>query len=219
MVVACLGLFIVLPGDGLADEPPMSGLQLRPPQQSAGQSSPQPSTIAELHDIRGPIELPEPVPYGLYLVITAALLAIGAGVWWWLRHRGPAPVAAIPPAVLARDGLMRARELMTPEQTLAYMTQVSAILRSYLELRFTLAATSQTTREFYQTLPNRMAELPVLTLYRDELQHCLEQCDLAKFAHQPASLADMQQMENSLLAFINTTEVPAAGASDQREGR
>lgn len=219
IVLVGLGLFIGLAGSALAEDAPSPGLQLRPQQQAPSQSLPQPAAAPELHDIRGPLELPTPTPYALYLAIGAVLLAIAGVVWWWLRRRRPAPVTAIPPAVLARDGLMRARELMTPEQALAYMAQVSAILRSYLELRFNLAATSQTTREFFQTLPRRMTELPVLDRYRDELQRCLEQCDLAKFAHRPAAMDDMQQVERSLLDFINGTEEPAAGAGARGEGQ
>lgn len=115
----------------------------------------------------------------------------------------------------ARDKLMLARELMTAEQALAYMTRISDILRGYLEARFLVRTTRQTTREFFHTISGSMAEHPELAQFSGELKSCLERCDLAKFAHQPATAADLAAMENSVLSFVNTTEqenaAPARG--------
>jgi len=213
-LLAIVMLLADLPGIAAAAQTPQPPLQLRPQQQSPGQAVQQTDIPTELHDIKGPLDLPEPVPYLLYGLIALAALVVLALLYWWLFRRPKPVVPPIPPAVRARDELMRARELMTPEQALSYMQRISEILRRYLEARFLLPTTRQTTREFFRELTNA----PELAACEDELQSCLERCDLAKFAHKPAALGQLQEMEESVLDFVNRTEpaapqAPAGGGS------
>jgi hypothetical protein len=175
-------------------------LQLvNPPSQTGDTSIP-----TTLHDIQPPLDLPEPIPYILYGSIgLGVLLALGILLYWLYKRRNrPAP--PIPPGILARSDLMEARSLMTETTTLTYMNRVSEILRRYIEARFSLTTTRQTTSEFFRSIattgPNSQ-----LTPYREELKQCLESCDLAKYAHRGALVTHLQQMEDTLLNFINTT--------------
>lgn len=205
LVLCAVIFFLFLPDIAAADtqHPPLRLLQ---PQQSLGQTLQQTAAPATLHDIHGPVLLPEPVPYLLYSLIGLAALALLFLLYWWLVKR-PKPVAPpIPPGMRARDELMRAREFMNPEQALHYMERISEILRSYLESRFHLRTTRQTTSEFFLSLAGEIPEHLALSGFNTELKTCLERCDLAKFAHQPAAIEHLQEMENSVLNFVNQTE-------------
>jgi hypothetical protein len=191
-----------------AGQPPLKLLQSgqTPGQTAATDTVPVPQN---LHDIFGPVLLPDPVPYLLYGLIAFSMLVLLLAAYWWFYKRPKPAAPPIPPGILARDELMRARELMNPEQTLHYMERVSEILRRYLESRFQLRTTRQTTREFFQSLTARIHDNKAISGFSLELKSCLERCDLAKFAHQPSSVEHLQEMENSVLNFVNQTEQPA----------
>jgi hypothetical protein len=201
-------MFSFLPGIAAAEEGQPPSLQLLQQQQFPGQNG-QITVPPELHDIHGPINLPEPVPYLLYSLIGLATLVLLLALYWWFFRRKKAGPQAILPSVAARDELMRAREMMTAEQALGYMERISEILRRYLESRFGLSTTRQTTREFFRNISGTTKKAPELEDYSGELKSCLERCDMAKFAHQPASVSHLQEMENSVLNFVNQTEQPA----------
>ena len=202
-------IFSFLPGIAAADDKQPSSLQLLQQQQAPGQKGPQIVVPTDLHDIHGPINLPEPVPYLLYSLIgLATLVLLSVLYWWFFRRKKPSP-PPIPPGVAARDELMRAREMMNPEQALGYMECISEILRRYLETRFGLPTTRQTTREFFQDIAGTTPKAATLAAFSSELKICLERCDMAKFAHQTASISYLQDMENSVLNFVNQTEQPA----------
>lgn len=107
---------------------------------------------------------------------------------------------------------------MNSEQALLYMDRISSILRSYLEARFALKTTRQTTREFFVSLARELSDNHDLATYNIELKSCLERCDLAKFAHQPAALEDLQEMEDSVLYLVNQTEPPEVMEAQARTG-
>lgn len=211
--------FNLLPGFAAAGETQLSpSLQLRQPPQAPVQNRQQPVAQASLHDIHGPIVLPEPVPHLFLGLGGLAALVLLFGLYWWLSRKRKAKTVVIPPSMRARDELMRAREYMNPTQAVVYMERISEILRGYLEARFALRTSRQTTREFFATLTGRITEHPGLAAAAPALRTCLEQCDLAKFAHRPASVEHLQEMENSVLGFVNETE-EVAPAKTTRSGR
>lgn len=156
-----------------------------------------------LHDIHGPLAMAEPLSPLLIALIILGILLMAAAIFWWRKTRKRPSLPATPPAVIARDELMRARELMNPEQAIGYMERVSVILRSYLEARFQLPASRRTTREF---LSAALTQSEVFGDFTPALARCLERCDMAKFAHQPAGIDHLREMEASVLEFVNRTE-------------
>jgi CYTH domain-containing protein len=84
------------------------------------------------------------------------------------------------------------------------MDRVSLILRKYLESRFAIKSTRQTTREFLHNL-NKSSADPEVQSYKGELQTCLEQCDMAKFAHQIPQQQNMEMMESAIISFVEKT--------------
>ena len=182
-----------------------NGLKLLDPpgQPSSGSTG---ALIDDLHDIYGPQPPVEQPPYLLYgLFILVALLS-AAALFQWLKKRKGAPAPPIPPGTIARSDLMLARELMAENSAREYLEKLSEILRRYLEARFSLASTRQTTGEFFRSLAGGLSEDHPLLPFQKELQHCLEICDLAKFAHCPATLPTLQEAEQTILTFINSCE-------------
>lgn len=190
---------------------PSDQLQLMNPPPGSSSS---PQVPAVLHDIHPPVELPEPPPYLLFGA-GGALFAILIGLLlWYLYKRKNMPLPPTPPGIVARNELMEARPLINEGEALEYMARVSSILRRYIENRFRLKPTRQTTGEFFRVMKVMDAESP-LAPYREPLQQCLESCDMAKYARRTAQKSQLEQMENTVLDFITTT----SAALETEEGR
>lgn len=164
----------------------------------------------ELRDIYGPVAINEAVNFVLIGVIGALLAAIAALAHLFLKKKRGKTTPPIPPWEIALSDLSRARSLMTPENGLAYMDRAGNILRSYIETRFGIKSTRQTTTEFLHGLEVRNSV--DLKPFKKELQLCLEQADMAKFAHHLSNVDSMLQMEEGITGFVNNTKpVPDEG--------
>lgn len=195
-----------------AEEGPLT---LMKPPQTGGQTSQQQIAPAgqpdEFFDIHGPVPYsPEP-PYLLISGITLAVLLLLAGIYWFMKNRKKPLPPAIPPWDTALAELNEARKLFNPSQSLLYMERVSSILRSYIESRFAIRSTRQTTREFLQKVKRTAKNTETLQRSRPELQACLEQADMAKFAHRIPDQENMEQMERAVTAFIRKTQPAPSG--------
>jgi len=158
----------------------------------------------ELRDIHGPVELQKHSRTWLYgIIITLLLLFLLAVVLLIKKRKKPMP-APIPSWEKALSELSEARQLLSPDLALRYMNRVSLILRNYVESRFAIKSTRQTTREFLSNL-NKSSADPAIRSCRDELQTCLEQCDMAKFAHQIPLQQNMEMMESAIITFVEKT--------------
>lgn len=165
----------------------------------------------EFFDIHGPVPYsPEP-PYLFIAGITLAVLLLLTVMYWLIKRRKRAAPPAIPPWEIALAELSEARKLFSSNQSLLYMERVSSILRSYIESRFAIRSTRQTTREFLQKVKRATDYTETLQESRPELQACLELADMAKFAHRIPDQDNMEQMEHAVSAFIQKTE-PAHSA-------
>lgn len=149
-------------------------------------------------------------PWILFLVGLA--LALSALVWYERRHaaaRSLEPTRpARPPEVVARERLaqLRASGLVGQGAWKAFYSELSDILRRYLEGRFQLPATDRTTYELMHELRSTAAKRQDLAVVRE----VLESSDLVKFAKdRPTAL----QAESELIAVAElvdrTTFAPA----------
>ncbi len=180
-------------------------LQKTPKQQTTSQD-------AALHDIHGPVPTSEYPPYLREAAIgLLAILLICLIIYFLKKRKKPLP-PPIPPWETALRELTLARQLMGEGKSLLYMDQVGQILRRYIELRFAVRSTRQTTREFFACL-DASGSAALLT-YQGELRACLEQADMAKFAHLVSNQNHMEQMEEAVRTFIISSrpaEQPAGG--------
>ena len=95
-----------------------------------------------------------------------------------------------------------------------YYSELSDVMREYLEKRFQVKAQEQTTDEILGSLANK--ELPQES--RTLLRQILTLADLVKFAkHKPEAFENGQSMENAINVIIQTKQRPPQ-QTDQKEG-
>ena len=166
---------------------------------------------AELRDIHPPVLLPEPPDYTLPVIAVLLLLAVLAVVFWFFRIRKKKisfPLAH----ETALAELIRARSLMSSGQALQYAVVLSDILRGYIEKRFRIKTTRQTTKEFFAALRGNSGKaVTELEEHHDSLKVCLDQCDMAKFARRIPELNNMEKMEAAVHDFIEATRETKEG--------
>lgn len=154
-----------------------------------------PADLKQLRDITGIEELPAVESPWRWLPWLAGGLALGGGLLlagWKYRGR-PQPVAPTPPDQWAQAELKRIDELGldVPREADRYHTLVSDVVRRYLELRFELRASRQTTAEFLEAM--RHSTL-LTTPQQEELREFLQRCDLAKFARADVAAEDCNEV-------------------------
>jgi hypothetical protein len=201
-IFVCLLLLVsfLLPAAGISapSVTPQSTLQQR---QAPLHSGPE---TEDIHDIKGLVPLPDKSP--LFIFVSAVIvLAIGAiFLFFFLKRRRKPEATASSPDVTALAELDLARSLM--ERPLVYAERISAILRVYIEKRFQIRSTRQTTQEFFFRLQESTTIAEVdLKNHAGALQPFLEQCDIAKFAHGSPNTDSMMRMEQAARAFIEST--------------
>lgn len=121
-------------------------------------------------------------PFYLFLL----LIGVGVGIWYvvarkdHLRLRQPPP-PPVPPHRKAQRALdeLEARELWQAGETKTYYSELSHILRTYLEGRFGIPALETTTRQIVGALSTKSGFDPGLG---EELSQLLRLSDLVKFA-------------------------------------
>ncbi len=162
----------------------------------------------DIRDIRGPkFILPA---WAWWAAIAAALLLALCGYWLWRRqHRRRARV--LTPFEIALNGLEEIRARMLPGSAREFSTEVSAIVRTYIEQRFDVTATRRTTEEFLRELLE--SANASLARHRTLLGEFLQQCDVVKFAAQSLTIQNMESLRQSARAFVLATAEPEAAAA------
>lgn len=175
-------------------------------------------TSQTFKDITDVIDVSRPLwEYLLYLAI--ALLA-AAAVWYgyrrWKQRPAPPvadvapPVPEIPPHVRALDALaaLRAKRLWQNGEHKAYQSELTDILRTYIEERYRIPALEHPTSEI-------MPALTVTGLASTELERLarvLGTADMTKFArYVPTSMQHEEAMAGAE-DFIHRTAAPAGNA-------
>jgi hypothetical protein len=162
--------------------------------------------LKQLHDVRGPIKLPEPPPWprwplgvGLAVLVAGVMLGI-----WRVRRRVQPETPPLSPQAWAVRELERLEALNLPEQgeINRYHTLLSDVLRRFLELRFQLHAPRQTTAEFLKAAETSLQLSPA---QQELLREFLQRCDLAKFARAAASPEECRTAAELARTFISET--------------
>lgn len=161
-----------------------------------------PAVPAQLHDIKGPIEITSWTDWAIRGAVVLAALALLAAAWWWWRRKRPhaTPPRLIPPDERARERLAAALALI--EQPERFCTTVSEIARTYLEERFGLKAPERTTEEFLAELPrNAVLEAGHKALLAD----FLTSTDLVKFARFEPGRRELEELHAAALRLVEET--------------
>jgi hypothetical protein len=143
----------------------------------------------------------------------AAILAI-AGIIYYYKKRPKVEAPVVIPAapVLPADTIslnklneLRARNLWQQGEVKLYYSELSDVMREYLEKRFHVKAHEQTTDEIFENLTSKDIEPESKTL----LRQILTLSDLVKFAkHKPEAFDNEQSMEKAVNFIVQTKHQP-----------
>ena len=181
------------------------------------QSSLNATNATKLSDIKDIVKPPSQLARKLWVPLAVALLALIASLatLLFLRKRKtvqPSSVPPQPPHIIAKQALdVLRRKQWSPEP---FFTELSLILRTYLENRFCLNAPESTTEELTRsmTADNRLAIKEQQTLH-----NFLTQADLVKFARADAQQDVMQNAFDTVDRFIEQTKQDAGLPQESTE--
>ncbi len=158
-----------------------------------------------LKDIAGPVSYPR--SYAAFYIAAGCIAAAGAVfVFVRFRRKKREIVRRIPAHEIAYMRLERllASGLVDDRRYREFTSEVSDILRHYIEDRFGLRAPERTTEEF---LVEAGIGLPVETGQKEILKAFLLHCDLVKFAAVEPSTEDVKRTFETCRDFIDTTKL------------
>ena len=205
--------FLMLGTPAFCDTAPPQQLQL----QHAPSATQNNAQTEDIRDIKGPVALSDLPAYLIPTLVGLGLCLAAVLLFFFLKRRKRSKTVASPPDVTALAELDRARGLM--ERPLVYAERVSSILRQYIEARFQIRSTRQTTREFFARLQDgtTIAEVDIKN-HAGDLQECMEQCDIAKFAHGVPNQEGMTGMDQAVRNFIETTRLKDSSGAGIEQG-
>lgn len=154
----------------------------------------------DIRDIRT-VALEPPFNWTLWISIGVVVLVLVVALVVYLIMRGRKP--PLLPHEKALLGLEEARGEAKPGEGREYAYTVSEIVRQYIEQRFNVSATQNTTEEFLAELlenPNGS-----LAGYTTELEEFMSGCDLVKFAAMELDQEGIDQFHGTALGFVRAT--------------
>jgi len=158
-----------------------------------------------------------PPNYLLWALAGLGVLALAAGIVWWIRRRRArrpltiAPDIRLPPDIVALTELERIAGMgyVDRGEFKLYYTLVVDVVRRYLEARFGIEAMDRTSSELIREIRRRDVRV-------DDLAALLEEADLVKFAKlapdRPAAAAAIERARTIVVDTTPPAEAAAAGA-------
>jgi hypothetical protein len=163
---------------------------------------------SEIADIKPVHKLPGRVPRWIWIVLGTAMAAFLVGLITsrlWKHRKTILPSAPpIPPHIIAIQALefLKNKGLLEKGECKPFYTELSLILRTYLEGRFNLNAPDETTEEIVEELSTS----PELTgTQRNILQEFMRQADMVKFAKGHPDRTTMEAAFNTTKQFVEET--------------
>ena len=145
----------------------------------------------------------------LAVVLTLGLLLLIAGIVYYYKNRPAiaAPVFAEP--ILSADQIalnklneLREKKLWQQDQVKLYYSELTDVLREYLEKRYQVKAHEQTTDEIFEGLKNKKIPQENSAL----LKQLLTLADLVKFAKQKPEAFENERSMDKAINFIEQTK-------------
>ena len=164
---------------------------------------------AEIPDIRGlkdMVDIPTGNEWVLWLFVAAAALVVAGVAAWFVRRRlarrseelAPPPP---PPHVVAWERLQGALGLIHEAEQ--FCTEVSQIIRVYLEERFNLHAPDRTTEEFLLELQSSQR---LAGEHKQLLADFLGECDMVKFAKAEPPEQELRNLHEAASRLVAETQ-------------
>lgn len=169
------------------------------------QSSLNTNNATKLSDIKDIIKPPLQVSRKLWAPLLIALLALVAGIATLIFLNKPRTILQMPPPqpphIIARTALTALRgKPWSPEP---FFTELSLILRTYLENRFNLNAPESTTEELTRSMAT---DIRLELKEQQALRNFMTQADLVKFARAGAAKEVMQTAFTTVEDFVEQTK-------------
>lgn len=173
-------------------------------------------SLQNIHPMEGPVAYPRKwydwVPqavtdYWAWILLALGLIAAGVAAWLYFRRGGTVTVRRkriIPPYELAMSRLTKLKERRLAESghEKEYYTELTDILRQYLEGRFGINAMEMTSTEIMNTLRHNDAT----RLSADRMKQVLEVADFVKFARMRPLPDDNVKTYTAAVAFVEDTK-------------
>lgn len=226
-LLCCFALFFLLPHHLMADSRADTFGPFRASETASAQQQDQPNAnravqnmptveLNDVHDIYGPIPLPEPPPYHLYGFGMLLMCAAGALLLLLVRIRNKQKkTTVIDPAAQALANLHKAKTVhgKTGDPS-HYCDEVSAILRTYIQLVSGYRVSSRTTLESLHELEIRRDQNPFTDSNRLDLLHrCFSRCDMVKFAQFSLDQTEVDDIGTLAASFISNSNLDETGVS------
>lgn len=174
-------------------------------------------TMTQIHPMAGTVSIPRKwydflpdfiVDYWAWFVSAIIILA-GAYAFYWSRKHGiktvfKAPEKPIPPYEMAMRQLevLRNRKLCERGQEKEYYTELTDILRVYLDRRFGINAMEMTTTQIKRAVRDNEATRPST----EQMSRILEMADYVKFAKVRPLPEDNARAFSSAIQFVEDTK-------------
>ncbi|MBB6130344.1 BatD family protein [Mucilaginibacter lappiensis] len=146
------------------------------------------------------------------VIIIEAVILIGGILFviYYVRKKNkkevvveePKPLVPIHLLALQKLTELRNRKLWQQEQTKQYHTELTDIIRDYLENRYVIKAHEQTSDEIFTSL----RYMDITEENRNALRQVLILADLVKFAKEKPLPQDNEQSMDNAVAFVNRTQ-------------
>lgn len=157
----------------------------------------------------------------IWVVVVLVIILVIIGVVYYLKKRpkkepvAPEIKVAIPPHVEALNRLkeLRDRKLWQQGEVKEYHSELSDIIREYLEKRYVIKTQEKTTDEIFANLKY----LSIADESRNTLRQILVLADLVKFAKEKPLPAENEQSMEKAIAFVSQTQ-QAPAPKESTEG-
>lgn len=158
-------------------------------------------------------------PWVVFPLLAAILVA---GMIYYIKKRPKKQVVvkpagpAKPAHVIALDKLyaLRDQKLWQQEQTKLYHSELSDVVREYIERRYQVNASEQTTDEILSSLRYR----DIAEENRNQLRQILILADLVKFAKERPLPSDNEESMNNAINFVMKTQLQVIQPINNKEG-
>ena len=168
-------------------------------------------TTKGLMAIKGPLDIPYAwSDFSDYVYVILAIIAalFFIAYYFIFMHKKEQPVARVRPKLPPHEIALRklnelaGKKLWQKGEIKAYYTEITEIIREYIEYRFDSPALESTTDEIVQSLQYRLVD-SILQLLRILLQIA----DLVKFAKADPMPDENERVMRDALSFVNETKM------------
>lgn len=166
----------------------------------------------ELKDIKFPLNIPFNyifwISMGVILILIGVIGYLGYLVWKRRKEKGylfsppPPPIPAHEVALSALEELYQS-DLLIKKKYKEFFSQLSNIVRAYLEGRYFFSALEETTSEIMFDVEQHIEEDDL----KSDLKNILELSDLIKFAKYIPVEKEVDTAKEQALDFVNVTKI------------